>query len=372
MILISFIALSCSTGKKAYERGDYYAATLLAVNRLRSNPDSEKATDALQKSYPLALEYYQERIEVALSSNRPFRYSEVVDYYEVLNTMADEISRCPAALALFPQPRCFDPELVQARNNAAEEHYLAGLDNERINTRDSWKNAYYHFEQAGCYVAGYKDIAERMRIAKFYATLKVIVEPIPVPRALELTSDFFLQQMIENLQNERPNQFVDYYTPESAERAGLKVPDQVLKMNFDQFVIGHIHDKETITDVSRDSVETGTVKLPDGSVQKVYGTVKARFTTFRREIISNGVLDVSIVDFQLNQVVSERKFPGQYIWFTEWGSFNGDERALSKSQLALCNKKPVFPPAPQDLFIEFTKPIYNQVTGYLREFYHRY
>jgi hypothetical protein len=60
------------------------------------------------------------------------------------------------------------------------------------------------------------------------------------------------------------------------------------------------------------------------------------------------------------------------VWFTEWGSFNGDERALSKDQLALCDKRPAPPPPPQDLFVEFTKPIYNQVTPFLKDFYRKY
>jgi hypothetical protein len=143
-------------------------------------------------------------------------------------------------------------------------------------------------------------------------------------------------------------------------------------MNFDEFVIGQIYDKETMIEVSRDSVEVGTVTLSDGTKQKVYNTVKAKLTTYRREIISNGVLDVTIIDFPMDQVVSQRKFPGQFIWFTEWSNFNGDERALSKDQLALCNKKPVPPPGPQALFVEFTRPIYNQLTPFLKNFYRKY
>ena len=143
-------------------------------------------------------------------------------------------------------------------------------------------------------------------------------------------------------------------------------------MNFDEFMIGNVYDKETTIDVSRDSVEVGSVTLKDGTVKKVYNTVKAKYTTYRREIISNGVLDVIIIDLPVNRVAAQRKFPGQFVWFTEWSSFNGDERALSKDQLASCNKKPVPPPGPQALFIEFTKPIYNQVTPFLKEFYRKY
>ncbi|HNQ83927.1 MAG TPA: hypothetical protein PKM34_09810, partial [Bacteroidales bacterium] len=313
-ILASLLLLSCATGKKAYERGDYFNATIQAVNRLRSNPGSEKAQEALRRSYPAALGYFQEKIENALRSNRQFRYSEVVDYYVMMNHMADEIRRCPAALSLFPQPKSFESELAEAKYKAAEEHYQAGLDQEKLNTRTSWKSAYLNFNEADCFVPGFKDAKERMRIAYLNATWKVIVEPIPVPNAYQLTSDFFRNQVIEYLRNERPNEFVEYYTPESAEKAGIKKPDQVLRMSFDQFVIGQVYDKETITELSRDSVVTGTVRLPDGTEHKVYGTVKAKLRTFRREVISNGVLDVSVIDWPLNQLATERKFPGQFIW----------------------------------------------------------
>jgi hypothetical protein len=372
LLITGLIVVSCSTGKKAYERGDYYNATLLAVNRLRNNPDSKKAISALRDSYPMAIKYYQGKVDNALRSNSQFKYSETVDYYERMNYLSDEISRCPAALDLFPNVNDYTRELSKARELAAEEQYNAGLRNEQPKTRISWKDAYFNYQQADCYVPGYKDVAERMPNAKFNATLKVIVEPITVPRTYQLTSDFFLNRIMESLSGNRPNEFDDYYTPESAENAGIKYPDQLLRMNFDEFVVGQVYDKETVRELSKDSVEVGTVTLPDGTKKKAYNTVKAKLTTYRRELNSNGVLDVTIIDFPLNKVISQRKFPGQYTWFTEWGSFNGDERALSKEQLALCDKRPAPPPRPQDLFVEFTKPIYNQVTPFLSEFYRKY
>ena len=79
-----------------------------------------------------------------------------------------------------------------------------------------------------------------------------------------------------------------------------------------------------------------------------------------------------VVDAVGENVLTHRKFNGQYKWVTEWGSFNGDERALSDVQLAICKKKENSPPAPQNLFVEFTKPIYNQLTGSLQSFYRKY
>jgi len=371
LFFISLTLGSCSTGKKALEKGDYYNATLQAVQRLRNNPKSKKATNAIKDSYPMALAYYKEKIDRTLNMNGQFRYTEIVDCYEKVNRLSDEISRCPAAMNIVPDLKYYTGELVQARALAAEEQYSAGLANEQENTRESWKEAYFNFINADKFVPGYKDVKERIPRAKFNATLIVIVEQIAVPKNYQLTADFFLNQVIESLTQNRPNEFVAFYSPESAQQTGIKHPDQVLKMNFDEFTVGQIYDKETVTDVSLDSVVVGTVTV-DGKKINVYNTVKAKLTTFRRSLTSNGVLDVTIIDFSLNSVLTQRKFPGQYVWATEWGSFNGDERALSKEQLALCNRKPAPPPDPQQLFVEFTKPIYNQVTPVLKSFFSAY
>jgi len=370
--IFCLLIISCSSGKKAFERGDYFNATLQAVNRLRSNPNSDKALQSVKDSYPMSITNFQGKIDYALSSNSNFKYTEIVDCYEKMNRLSDEISRCPAALNIFPKVNYYTSDLDQTRKLAAEEQYLAGLMNEKLNTRLSWKEAYFNYRQADLFAPGFKDVQLRLMEAKFNATLKVIVEQIPVPRAYQLTSDFFLQQIIENLMRYRPNEFVEYYSPESAGKAKIKNPDQLLKMNFDDFVIGQIYDKESVREIKRDSVQVGTVTLPDGKKVIAYNTVKAKLMVNRRELISKGILDVTIIDLARNIVVSQRKFPGQFVWSVEWGSFNGDERALNKEQLAITRRKPLPPPGPQDLFIQFTKPILNQVTPFLKSYYQKF
>jgi hypothetical protein len=369
--IFCLLLVSCSSGKKAFDRGDYYNATLKAVNRLRSDPNSSKAIEAVKEGYPMALIFFQGKVDNTLSANIPFKYTEVVGHYEKMNRMADEVSRCPAALKLFPQLNYYTLELDQSRQLAAEEQYTAGLGNEKLDTRLSWKEAWSNYKQADRFAPGYKDVRNRLDQAKYNGTLKVIVEQIKVPQKYQLTSDFFLNQIIENLLRNRPNEFVAYYSPESAKKEGINQPDQLLRMNFDDFVVGQFYDKESVKELSRDSVQI-SVTLKTGEKVKAYNTVKAKLTVNRRELISKGILDVMILDLPSNKVVSQRKFPGQFIWFAEWGSFNGDERALDEKQLAVCRRKPLPPPGPQELFVEFTKPIFNQVTPYLKSFYQQY
>jgi len=71
-------------------------------------------------------------------------------------------------------------------------------------------------------------------------------------------------------------------------------------------------------------------------------------------------------------VLTAEKFPGEFVWYCEWGSYNGDERALTSKQLKISKLKEIAPPQPQDLFIEFTRPIYNQLTNKINSFYRNY
>ena len=128
--------------------------------------------------------------------------------------------------------------------------------------------------------------------------------------------------------------------------------------------------KSTVT-VSRDSVLVGTTTV-NGRNQNVYGTVKAEMTTLRREVISQGVLTAKIINAANNRIEQNRNFPGKFVWFNEWATYKGDERALTDAQKRTTNTEPLMPPPQQDLFIEFTKPIFDQTVSFVRNYYNQY
>jgi hypothetical protein len=125
------------------------------------------------------------------------------------------------------------------------------------------------------------------------------------------------------------------------------------------------------TDLSRDSVKVGTTNI-NGRSHDVYGTVKATLTTFRREVISQGVLSAKVITTGNNRVEDNKNFPGKFTWFNEWATYKGDDRALTDKQKKMCKSDPVMPPPQQDLFVEFTKPIFNQTVTFVKNFYNKY
>lgn len=109
-----------------------------------------------------------------------------------------------------------------------------------------------------------------------------------------------------------------------------------------------------------------------GDTNKVYQTVKATMYYYSKSVTTKGVLSLTILDAKTGAVLSAAKIPSEYIWTSEWATFNGDERALTPQQIQLSKQREQMPPPHQDLFRNFTGPIYDQVTQRLREYYRNF
>jgi hypothetical protein len=368
----SFFFFACSSGKQAYERGDYYGAVMKAVNRLRQNPDHSKSADALKGAYPLAVEFYEAQAKNEIASNSPYKWKNAIQSYNSLNQLYEAIRQCPGCLRVVKNPANYYGEIGPLKEKAAEESYDAGITALMKGTRVDAKSAYFNFVDVQNFVPGYKDVLEYLDKSKFEATLKVVLEQIPVPARYNLSGGFFQDKVEEFLLNNYPDRgFVKFYTPQEAQLSKLPYVDQILRIQFDDFSVGNSVLKEKEETVSKDSVRVGEAKV-EGKTIPVYNTVKAKLTTYTKEVTSNGLLSMIVVDGRTNGVLSHQKFDGRYVWVSKWASFNGDERALTDQQLAMCKQKETNPPIPQDMFLEFTRPIYDRLIPALRNFYQNY
>ncbi len=372
ILAVAFILTACSSGKKAFERGNYYEAVMLSVNRLRQNPDHSKSTESLKSAYPHAVEYYEGQIKNEMASNSNFKWKNAIQSYDQLNTMYEAIRTCPGCKKAVPNPKSYYAEIGPIKEKAAEESYNAGIDALMKGTRVDARRAFFLFRDTQIFVPGYKDVVEYLDKSKFEATLKVVVEQIPVPSRYNLSGGFFQDKVEEFLMTNYTDQgFIKFYTPRGADAENLAYADHILRIQFDDFSVGNSVLREREETVSRDSVKVGEAKI-EGKTVPVYNTVKAKLTTYRKEIVSNGLLSMIVVDAKTNSVLTHRKFNGEYVWVSQWARFNGDERALDDKQLNMCKLREQQPPVNQDLFLEFTRPIYNQLIPSLRSFYQNF
>ncbi len=574
MLLIAVILLeSCTSGKQAYEKGNYDEAVLKAISRLRKNTSNKKASQTLMEAYPMTIAWHRDNIERAKQSGDHFKWERVINEYHQVNNLYSQLNRCPACLRLVNSPVRYVSELSDAKEKAASIRYQRGdelLVRARSNhNRNEAIEAYRHFEIACNLMGEYRDARDKLAEAKFIATLKVVVEPIPAQRNLQISHEFFENKILEFVESMQVNEFVQFYSTE-AKNIGLDQPDQIIQLQFDDFVLGQVYLKEKEVQVSRDSVVLAIIKaqnskispdllvanvFPDspyralryfqaapviaspvlkndsyysesgnnnkkvtichkipgslgksqtisisknalahhldhgdiqgtcngeedpqqkeatksatgssttssntsgsvnnttptqssgtgsqnsgttvdnqasnsngtttnstisgsqtsnsgssqstsgytganlGNIQnnhgntvtttnssstvdseppttrKVYGTVKATVHVFNKSLSSRGILDFKIIDAHNQRVLTQEKMPGEFVWYTEWAYFNGDERALDDYFLEIVKFKEAYPPPPQDLFVAFTQPIFGQITSKIRDFYRNY
>ena len=376
IFLTGFLLLNaCSTGQKSFQQGNYYDAIMKAVSRLSSDPDNRKASQVISEGYPMAVTYYQEEIDKVLTSNDPFKWKRTLEIMQTVNQMTDEVRRIPAARKLVPSPKSYTSELTNVQNRAAQEFYDAGMDALSRKTRETAKQAYFHFVNADALVRGFKDTQQKMMLAKDLATVKVVVEQIPVNGKFEYSAQFFYDNVFQML-NERfqEKDFVHFFSPEQAEQARLKFPDMVLQMGFYDFFIDRPQHSEEQQELNKQIEEKYQVKISKDStvIRTRMIPKKGKIKILTDQVASGGLLELKAVEFQSQKIVFTDKIQGQYTWQNKYGIFVGDNEVLDNNLITILNNKMIMPPPAQDMFVLFTKPIFNQLTDKLTNYFRQY
>jgi len=381
---IAFAAAVClwlagcaSDGLKSYQRGNYYQACEEAVNKLRGNPNNADARTALASAYPLAQAAAQRDIDALASANDLASHERAIESCERMNRIATDILHCPPALALIPNPANYTAARNNAAATAARMAYDAGVQASAAGTLEKSREALDYFTRAARYSPGYRDVQARLAQALYDATLRVVVTRPQLPLKYQLDGDFFHTRLLAGVAGKTGKNLVRFYTPEEAAAENMINPHQIIDLDFLEYSIGNTREiintvelSRTITPAAATNTGATTTGTTSGTKRAnnttaASTTVKAKYTTTRLEVQSEGVLILRIVDAATGRVWRQKNYPGKYVWVSESASFNGDERALDDAQLALANKRPQPPPPAQDMFMNFANPLYNEVTRYI-------
>ncbi len=374
VFVIGTLIMACNTGKNLYVKGNYYQAVIRSVEKLRKSPNNKNARETLANAYPNAVNTFLDQMQNDKNSNADFKNTNAVYTFQKLNGLYETIQRSPAAKEVINNPNKYYASLEKVKPLAAEEQYTAGLDQLSFGHRENAKQAYYYFLEADKFVNGYKDVGNKIEESYNLSILIVLANLKPVQsRIYELSADLFYTEVQKTLTQIENKEFIRFYTPEQAKKNNLSNPDQYLEINFEDFVVGETHTKERIEKMERDSLKVGQITLDDGTKKDVMGTVKADVSISRMEVVSRGIINLSITKNGMdNKDLVYEDFAGEYVWFNEWGNFNGDKRALTDQQIEICNRKEIIPIPPQQMFVEFTKPIHDQLRRRLFTFYNNY
>lgn len=367
-LYLSILIVGCTTGKNALQKGNYDLSVFKAIDRLKNSPKNEEALYVLPIAYDLALKEHLRKIDEAKLSSDVLRWETVLGHYQKINQLSDEVNSSPVALGLIKNPPKYIKEVEDTKFKAAEVRYALGEKQLAENNRVSAKNAYYNFEKAQYFYPAYKNVNQKLDEAYWAAVVKVVVQPVRVNSSYyQLSNQYFQDQVAQFMKNYQQNRFVIFYSEQQANQQKVS-PDQILRLNFEDFIVGQTYVKERVEKIKRDSVVIGETRTK----AKIYGTVTATLSIFDKQVSSSGLLAMTIFDNQTQRIIRQQNIPGTYIWTDSWANYRGDERALTIQQLQMTRRREIAPPPPATLFVEFTKPIYAQLVNEISNFYNRY
>ncbi len=368
-IFIILVIAACSTGQTAFKKGDYYDATIQAVKNLRVKPTSEKSIALIKKSYPMALDYYRQRIDMELASNNQDKYLNVVEIYTRLNTLADEISRCPAALEVVKPVSYYTEQLKKAEQLAVTEQYNNAQTLLKTELLYDARMALKRLEWVKSKNPSFPNLNNAIILAENLATLKIVVEDYPaISKGFQVNSKVFYYRLFDELVKQNEQKYQRFYKPETAEKLSLK-PHEVISVQFVDFTIGTLIEREKTETYKSDSLKVGKYKDSNGVEHDVFGVVQAEINLHEKEILTRGVLKITIKDFRTGEITSTQQFPGEYFWQNQWATYNGDERAVPASLKRAVKDKQRMPPPPQELFLFLSEPLLNTALAHLNNYY---
>lgn len=361
-ISICFLIIGCRSTRKTFERGDYVETVRLSSRELCNRPKNRaEQENYLRQSYPLALQNLKMRLQGLQASTDVMRWIQIADIYRSINGMHTNITGCPNAMIIIPNPERYDRELQEANNNAAEAYYNLGVSQINIGTREAGREALRNLQTANQLVPNIKpDIAQRIEQARLLAIFKVFVEQIPIQSAFAPNDEFFRNQINTHLLSLRRNNALDFFFNRNA----LPVPpNQILTFQFFDFIVGETSTQERIEQIIGDTIKVnvnGTSYLQ---------APKTELRTYTKIIRSTAIMEMKIYDQQNQRMLIHERIPAEYLWQHQWARSNGDQAALKPAQLALVNTQDKNPPARQELFVSLCEKLLQQIRPRLTEHY---
>lgn len=361
-ITVTTLLVSCRTAKKMYEKGNYDEAVELAAKKLQKKPNDAATLDILQNAYRYAVEDHESRIRNNAASNNNLRWEWTYSEYLDLQRLYEAIRSTPAVFDVV-RPTDYSSYVATFKEEAGNARYDRGLELMQNNTRNSYKQAYFEFQKALSLKPGDLSAKQKMDEAYASAVLNVVVLPV-VQSGFQQSSYNYGFVNIDNeilryLNNNNGSAFVRYYSPAEASSYNVRT-DQMVEMRFSNIDIDRYRDYRDTREVSKQVVIKETVIKKDGkdSVIKEYATVKAKITTTRRTLQSNGLLQVTVRDYN-NQWLWSETYRGDYNWTTEFSTYTGDARALSEEDKKLIDRREEYPPRNDEII----RTIMNEAQG---------
>lgn len=365
--LFTLIILLSACSKKSYlERSNEDKALQDAVKKLTKSQDNEDALGAIPILYSNIQKTHLARIASYRTGKDIGRWDKIISEYDYLQDAYNAIINSTPAFRLV-NPQNYSAELLDAKQQGAEENYVAGQTFIDKDGRENAKKAYTYFNKANKLVPGYKDAKAQMNNAYELSIVNVVINPVQDNSyffnsgwgnsGYNYSNEYFQQTLVRELQNSNNNgrYAARFYTDWEARRDNIQ-PDWAVDLRLRDMNIPYPNNSNYSRNRSAE-VRNGT----DTSGKPTYKTVYATLNVQRQSFTANANMEVSITDLHTRKSISYRTYREDYRWQEERASYTGDSRALTSEDWAVINNNNYSTPRREDILSELYRKIYPQV-----------
>ena len=366
-ILSAFLItlFSCGTTKSYLQREDEDKSLLSAVRQLNKQSSDTAAMRALPVLYNSVKTTHLNRIASLAQGADLTRWDKVISEYNQLQEAYDAIINSTPAFRLVT-PQNFSADLLEAKQQAANEYYALGNSTLDKGGRENAKLAYNYFKRTDRYVPNYAQVRAKMTEALESSVVKVVINPVQDNSyfggsnwgraGTGYSNEYFQQTLLQDLQNSNNGAYAArFYTPWQAQTQNIQA-DWVVDLRLRDLNMP----RPSTSSASRNAsaqIQIGTDTAHNPVYKNVYATVYVNRASFT----ASATMEVNIKDLHNNNVISYRTFRNNFTWQEESATYSGDSRALSTRDWELINKTGYREPAKEEVVHELYKKIYPQV-----------
>jgi hypothetical protein len=218
LIALSVLLLAgCSSQKKLLQRGDYDALIQKCIKSLIKDKSHEDDAIMLDKAYNLANERDLDRIKYLKTENNPESYDEIYSLYGALKNRQATVRK---VLPLKIEGRTvqypfvdYDKYMAEAKRKAADYYYDNATRLMKLNTKESYRQAYYDFNHAKDYMgSAYPNINNQILEARNLGISRVLVSV--VNNTMVKFPEAFLNDIVTIDPREIGNDWIEFHLQE--------------------------------------------------------------------------------------------------------------------------------------------------------------
>ncbi|RAJ17148.1 hypothetical protein [Olleya aquimaris] len=356
-ITVLLLVLTSCVGRKTIEKqlhsGNYDLAITNALKKLETNKDKKRKYDyaiMLQKAYNKVVEEDVNALNHLKKDGNPANYETIYNTYIDLDSRQNAIKRVlPLQIEGKTLKFVFNDytnEIIAYRAKVSDYKYTEAL--QLMQSEDTFKNreAYRLLNQIENINANYKDVRQLMDEAHFKGTDFVLV-------SIENQTHQIIPQRLEaDLLNFDTYGLDDFWTAYHANADNNIDYDYAMQLQLKRINVSPEHVTERQLLRQKEIVDGWEYVLDDnGNVvkdslgndvkQDKIVTVKARFFEVNQIKSTQVVARVVYSDLKQNQILDSFPIDSEFVFENIFGTFKGDERALTEEDLLLLNNRQI-------------------------------